>query len=96
MDQKLEYTDGNFTTFAAKKGLTEEQIDAMLSGNLSFNSKKEGEEEEEGAPKVQAPVAGPPKLSFPIPGSMEGVKTGSKSVLEAKGVSFQFSKDIML
>jgi len=93
VDQKLEYTDGNFTTFAAKKGLTEEQIDAMLSGNLSFNSKKEGEEEEEGAPKVQAPVAGPPKLSFPIPGSMEGVKTGSKSVLEAKGVSFQFSKD---
>ena len=24
--------------------------------------------------KVAAPVAGPPKLTFPIPGSMEGVK----------------------
>ena len=47
--------------------------------------------------EVAAPVAGPPKLTFPIPGSMEGVKcleleekllkelrTGSKSVLEVK------------
>jgi elongation factor 3 len=69
----------------------------MLSGNLSFDSHKakEGEEGEEGgdsAPAVQAP-AGPPKLSFPIPGTMEGVKSGSKTVLEAKNVSFRFGKD---
>mmetsp|Transcript_23976 Transcript_23976/g.74311 ORF Transcript_23976/g.74311 Transcript_23976/m.74311 type:complete len:1431 (+) Transcript_23976:76-4368(+) len=94
VDKKLEYTEGDFSSFAAKKGLSKEQIDAMLSGNLSFDTKKEGEEGEEGAaPQVSAPVAGPPKLSFPIPGAMEGVKSSSKAVLEAKGVHFRYSKD---
>eukprot|EP00437_Effrenium_voratum_P030289 CAMPEP_0181409902 /NCGR_PEP_ID=MMETSP1110-20121109/7063_1 /TAXON_ID=174948 /ORGANISM="Symbiodinium sp., Strain CCMP421" /LENGTH=1412 /DNA_ID=CAMNT_0023532433 /DNA_START=36 /DNA_END=4271 /DNA_ORIENTATION=+ len=95
VDKKLEYTEGNFDVFAMKKGLSREQIDAMLSGNLSFDTKKEGDEDDDAgdAPKVSAPVAGPPKLSFPIPGSMEGVKTGSKSVLELRHVSFRYSKD---
>jgi ATPase subunit of ABC transporter with duplicated ATPase domains len=96
VDRKLEYTPGDFSAFAAKKGLTKEQIDAMLSGNLSFDTKKkkegeEGEEEEDAA--VSAPVAGPPKLSFPIPGTMEGVKSGSKSVLESKNLWFRYGKD---
>jgi len=94
VDKKLEYTEGNFDIFAQKKGLSREQIDAMLSGNLSFDTKNGEEEDGEGdAPKVAAPVTGPPKLTFPIPGSMEGVKTGSKSVLEVKHVSFRYSKD---
>merc|ERR1719401_1502010 len=78
VDKKLEYTPGDFSAFAAKKGLTKEQIDAMLSGNLSFDTKKADEDGEEGgegaAAKAAPPVTGPPKLSFPIPGSMEGVK----------------------
>merc|ERR1712217_184589 len=70
----------------------------MLSGNLSFDTKTEGNDGEEAgdstAPKISAvPVAGPPKLSFPIPGSMEGVKSSSKTVLETKKVSFRYSKD---
>eukprot|EP00927_Polykrikos_kofoidii_P000852 TRINITY_DN10324_c0_g1_i1.p1 TRINITY_DN10324_c0_g1~~TRINITY_DN10324_c0_g1_i1.p1 ORF type:complete len:1436 (-),score=300.37 TRINITY_DN10324_c0_g1_i1:244-4551(-) len=97
VDKKLEYTEGNFDTFAAKKGLSKEQIDAMLSGNLSFDQKKEGEEDDDGGervvPKATAPVAGPPKLSFPIPGTMEGVKSSSKHVLETKKIFFRFSKD---
>lgn len=94
VDQKLEYTEGNFMAFAAKKGLTEKQIDQMLSGNLSFDTLKDDEEEGDGnETKVAGPVAGPPKLTFPIPGTMEGVKTGSRSVLEAKNVSFRFSKE---
>eukprot|EP00933_Yihiella_yeosuensis_P060884 TRINITY_DN63683_c0_g1_i1.p1 TRINITY_DN63683_c0_g1~~TRINITY_DN63683_c0_g1_i1.p1 ORF type:complete len:1428 (+),score=454.93 TRINITY_DN63683_c0_g1_i1:157-4440(+) len=94
VDKKLEYTEGNFDKFAEKKGLSREQIDAMLSGNLSFDTKKEGEDEDDGeTPKVSAPVAGPPKLSFPIPGACEGVKTGSKSVMEIKNLWFRFSKD---
>jgi len=92
VDKKLEYTSGDFTAFAAKKGLTKDQIDAMLSGNLSFDTKT-GEEEGEEGPKAATPVAGPPKLSFPIPGSMEGVKSGSRAVLEAKNLSFRFSSD---
>jgi elongation factor 3 len=85
VDKKLEYTEGNFQNFVAKKGLSQTQIEAMLSGNLSFNTKPEGEEgEDDAAPAVAAPVAGPPKLSFPIPGAMEGVKSGSRAVLEAK------------
>jgi len=94
VDKKLEYTAGNFTTFAAAKGLTKDQIDAMLSGNLSFDTKKGGEDEEgDSAAAAPPPVTGPPKLSFPIPGAMEGVKSGSKAVLEAKNVSFRYSKD---
>merc|ERR1719436_1496262 len=45
VDRKLEYTPGDFTAFAAKKGLTKEQIDAMLSGNLSFDTKKADDED---------------------------------------------------
>merc|ERR1719210_238721 len=96
VDKKLEYTAGDFSAFAAAKGLTKEQIDAMLSGNLSFDTKKAGEDGEEGgdgAAKAAPPVAGPPKLSFPIPGSMEGVKSSSRAVLEAKNLSFRFSSD---
>merc|ERR1719329_1787816 len=101
VDKKLEYTEGNFDTFASQKGLSKDQIDKMLSGNLSFNTKAEGEEsDEEGseaqsasAAKVAAPMAGPPKLSFPIPGTCEGVKSGSKSVMELRGVSFRYGKD---
>lgn len=93
VDRKLEYTPGDFTAFAAKKGLSKDQIDAMLSGNLSFDTKKaddDGEEEDGAAPP---PITGPPKLSFPIPGTMEGVKSGSRAVLEAKNLSFRYSTD---
>jgi elongation factor 3 len=93
VDKKLEYTAGDFEAFAASKGLTKEQVDAMLSGNLSFDTKKKEDEEQDGAPKVDAPVSGPPKLSFPIPGSVEGVKSGSRSVLDTKNVSFRYSVD---
>jgi len=97
VDKKLEYHNGDFTAFAANKGLTKEQIDAMLSGNLSFDTKtkekEEGDDMAEAGPKLSAPVAGPPKLSFPIPGSMEGVKSGSKIVLESKNLFFRYSKD---
>jgi ATPase subunit of ABC transporter with duplicated ATPase domains len=97
VDKKLEYTEGNFDTFAAKKGLSKEQIDAMLSGNLSFDEKKDDDDGDEGGEKPKpvssAPVAGPPKLSFPIPGTMEGVKSGSKTVLETKALNFRFSKE---
>merc|ERR1719454_628221 len=47
VDKKLEYTEGNFDVFASRKGLSKEQIDKMLSGNLSFNTKPEGEESDE-------------------------------------------------
>merc|ERR1719414_1793229 len=76
VDKKLEYTEGDFHAFAAKKGLTKEQIDAMLSGNLSFDTKKAEDEDGEGEAGAPPPITGPPKLSFPIPGSMEGVKSG--------------------
>merc|ERR1719401_2464807 len=68
----------------------------MLSGNLSFDTKKADDEDgEEGAEagKVAPPVSGPPKLSFPIPGTMEGVKSGSRAVLEAKNISFRYGAD---
>jgi len=102
VDKKLEYTEGNFDVFASQRGLSKDQIDKMLSGNLSFNTKAEGEDsDEEGSEvksasasvKVSAPMAGPPKLSFPIPGTCEGVKSGSKSVMELRGVSFRYGAD---
>jgi len=93
VDRKLEYTSGNFTTFAEKKGLTKDQIDAMLSGNLSFDTKKGDDEEGGDSAAAPPPVTGPPKLSFPIPGAMEGVKSGSKAVLEAKNLGFRYSSD---
>lgn len=96
VDKKLEYTVGNFDSFAAKKGLSKDQIAQMLSGNLSFNTKSQEQldAEENGEEVViRAPVAGPPKLTFPIPGGCEGVKTNSKSVVELKNCSFRYSAD---
>merc|ERR1719159_1483191 len=40
---------------------------------------------------MEAPRAGPPKLSFPIPGPLEGVKSSGKTVVEAKNVFFRFN-----
>merc|ERR1719239_976051 len=62
VDKKLEYTPGDFTAFAARKGLTKEQIDAMLSGNLSFDTKKADEDDSGDAAGVPPPITGPPKL----------------------------------
>jgi elongation factor 3 len=94
VDKKLEYTVGDFHAFAAAKGLTKEQIDAMLSGNLSFDSHKKDEGEDSGEDvKIDAPVSGPAKLSFPIPGSVEGVKSHSRAVLETKNLSFRYAAD---
>merc|ERR1711865_1001481 len=69
---------------------------AMLSGNLSFDTKNKADEDaegEDGVAKIDAPVSGPAKLSFPIPGSVEGVKSSSKAVLELKNLSFRYSAD---
>merc|ERR1719454_2467303 len=79
VDKKLEYTEGDFQAFAAKKGLTKDQIDAMLSGNLSFDTKKKEDDENGEAGTADAPVSGPAKLTFPIPGGVEGVKSGSRA-----------------
>jgi len=94
VDKKLEYTVGDFHAFAAAKGLTKDQIDAMLSGNLSFDTK--GKDDEKGSDDehaISAPVSGPAKLSFPIPGAVEGVKSQSKAVLETKNLCFRYSSD---
>merc|ERR550537_1568345 len=70
VDKKLEYTTGDFQAFAAAKGLTKDQIDAMLSGNLSFDTKKKDDAKENGEDAIET-VSGPAKLTFPIPGSVE-------------------------
>ena len=96
VDKMLEYAAGDCSALAAAKGRTREQIDSMLSGSCSFDTMKadvDGEEGGDGAAKAAPPVAGPPKLSFPIPGSVEGVKSSSRAVLEAKNLSFLFSGD---
>jgi len=95
VDKKLEYTEGDFHAFAAQKGLTKDQIDAMLSGNLSFDTKTKDDEAagEDGETKIDAPVSGPAKLSFPIPGGVEGVKSSVKAVVELKNLSFRYSSD---
>jgi ATPase subunit of ABC transporter with duplicated ATPase domains len=98
VDKNLEYTVGDFHAFAAAKGLTPTQIDAMLSGNLSFDTKKkEGDKKNDDdngeSHEIGAPVSGPAKLSFPIPGSVEGVKSQVKAVLETKNLSFRYSAD---
>lgn len=96
-DKKLVYTEGNFDAFIAAKGIKSEDIEALLSGNLCLDSNAEKEGEEEGdvqaAPKVAAPVAGPPKISFPIPGALEGVKSGSRAVVEVKNLAFRYGKE---
>jgi ATPase subunit of ABC transporter with duplicated ATPase domains len=101
-DKKLVYTEGNFDAFVMSKGIKKEDIEALLSGNLSLDTKTDEEEgSEEGADEgkkekrasVTAPISGPPKISFPIPGSVEGVKSSSRAVLELKNVSFRYGKD---
>eukprot|EP00913_Durusdinium_trenchii_P027077 g25412.t1 len=104
-DRQLVYTEGNFDAFVMAKGIKADDIEALLSGNLKLDEdqgkgytafvKEEGEEGAEEAAKaaVQAPITGPPKISFPIPGSVEGVKSSSKAVIEFKNLSFRYGKD---
>lgn len=97
-DKKLVYTEGNFDAFIAAKGIKSEDIEALLSGNLCLDSNTEKNDGDDGddakaAPKVAAPVAGPPKISFPIPGALEGVKSGSRAVIEIKNLAFRYSKE---
>jgi len=104
-DKKLVYTEGNFDDFVISKGIKKEDIEALLSGNLSLDTAKESDNsEEEGSDEgqkegkerrtsVAAPVNGPPKISFPIPGSVEGVKSSSRAVVELKNVCFRYGKD---
>ncbi|CAK9019299.1 Elongation factor 3B (EF-3B) (Homolog of EF-3) (Translation elongation factor 3B) [Durusdinium trenchii] len=93
-DRQLVYTEGNFDAFVMAKGIKADDIEALLSGNLKLDE-EEGEEGAEEAAKaaVQAPITGPPKISFPIPGSVEGVKSSSKAVIEFKNLSFRYGKD---
>jgi ATPase subunit of ABC transporter with duplicated ATPase domains len=95
-DKKMVYYKGNFDDFFAAQGLKAEDMDALLSGNLSLDTEVEAEGEGEAGPKrpaVEAPRAGPPKLSFPIPGQVEGMKSMSRPVIEAKNVSFTYGGD---
>jgi len=93
-DKRLVYTEGNFDAFIAAKGIKSEDIEALLSGNLCLDSSAEKNEEDgDSAPKVAAPVAGPPKISFPIAGALEGVKSGSRAVIEIKNLAFRYGKD---
>jgi len=93
-DKNLVYTEGNFDAFVMAKGIKADDIEALLSGNLNMDEEEEGEEgAEEKKIAVQAPIAGPPKISFPIPGSVEGVKSSSKAVIEFKNLSFRYGKD---
>ncbi|CAJ1345754.1 unnamed protein product [Effrenium voratum] len=91
-DRRLVYTEGNFDAFVMAKGIKADDIEALLSGNLTLDE-EEGEEGAEEKVAVQAPIAGPPKISFPIPGSVEGVKSSSKAVIEFKNLSFRYGKD---
>jgi len=94
-DKKLIYTEGNFDTFAAQRGLKTDEIHALLSGNLSLDTEKE-EGNDTGSDEpvpVPAVIAGPPKITFPIPGSVEGVKSNTRSVIDIKNMWFRFSKD---
>ncbi|CAE7202660.1 HEF3 [Symbiodinium sp. CCMP2592] len=94
-DKSLVYTAGNFDAFVMAKGIKADDIEALLSGNLKLDEDEEGEEggEDKKAAVVQAPIAGPPKIAFPIPGSVEGVKSSSKAVIEFKNLSFRYGKD---
>ncbi|CAE7228817.1 HEF3 [Symbiodinium sp. CCMP2456] len=82
-DKSLVYTAGNFDAFVMAKGIKADDIEALLSGNLKLDEDEEGEEggDDKKAAIVQAPIAGPPKIAFPIPGSVEGVKSSSKARL---------------
>lgn len=94
-DKSLVYTEGNFDAFVMAKGIKADDIEALLSGNLKLDEDEEGEEggDDKKAAIVQAPIAGPPKIAFPIPGSVEGVKSSSKAVIEFKNLSFRYGKD---
>eukprot|EP00435_Cladocopium_sp_Y103_P046087 s681_g13.t1 len=93
-DKALVYTEGNFDAFVMAKGIKADDIEALLSGNLKLDEEEEGEEgAEDKKVALQAPIAGPPKISFPIPGSVEGVKSSSKAVIEFKNLSFRYGKD---
>merc|ERR1719230_1868536 len=71
-DKQLHYTEGNFDAFIAAKGIKADDIEALLSGNLNLDTAaEEGAEGEVLEKRIAAPIAGPPKISLPVPGQVE-------------------------
>jgi len=90
-DRKLIYTKGNFDDFILSKGISKDDIEALLAGNYSLDTKKEGEEEEEA--KIVVERSGPAKLAFPIPGTLPGNKSTSRPVVSAENIWFSFNAE---
>eukprot|EP00397_Hematodinium_sp_SG-2012_P000762 GEMP01000763.1.p1 GENE.GEMP01000763.1~~GEMP01000763.1.p1 ORF type:complete len:1420 (+),score=303.17 GEMP01000763.1:231-4490(+) len=100
--EKLVYHRGNFTEFKTKLHISEDEADQLLQGNASdvlnsgqLTQQKEvedGELEEDDQAKVET-ADRKAKITFPIPGKVQGLTSASKPVMELKNLTFGYSVD---
>lgn len=106
--EKLVYHKGNFTAFKTKMQISEEEADALIAGNAGdvLTGAKEtpkdqesekgdgekGEKGEEPAAKVET-ADRKAKITFPVPGKVQGLTSASKPVMELKNIIFGYTSD---
>jgi len=78
--QKLKYYEGNFAAFQEQASIHGDEADKVLE-TKSWSS----------AAKAIQGAQGEVKLSFPIPGKLDGVTTQTKPILEVKKCSFGYT-----
>lgn len=79
-DQKLKYYTGNFAAFQEQASIHGDEADAVLE-TKSWAA----------AAKAIQGSRSETKISFPIPGKLDGVTTQTKPILEVKGCSFAYT-----
>mmetsp|Transcript_110277 Transcript_110277/g.351512 ORF Transcript_110277/g.351512 Transcript_110277/m.351512 type:complete len:1415 (-) Transcript_110277:22-4266(-) len=101
-DKKLIYYKGNFDAFKQANAISDDDAEEMLMGNISADKERsapapgaegeEGEDGEDGAEDVivNAPKVAEVKLTFPIPGKLQGIANKSKPVMECRKVFFEY------
>ncbi|CAD7934867.1 unnamed protein product [Amoebophrya sp. A25] len=103
-DEKLqnELFGGSSSSFAAAKKAALDAERSQVEDSLAFlnlddtlgtkGNPEKTKEEDAKAWVSCAPVGGPDKLSFPIPGKLDGIANDKKSILELKNINFRYNE----
>lgn len=87
-NKTLTYFEGNLTNVKKKLKLSAEAAEKMLDVRYENVDDAAGPAGE--APVGCIPAGGPDKLSFPIPGKLDGIANDKKSVIELKNITFRY------
>lgn len=85
-DQKLKYYRGNFSSFLVQAAIDGDEAKAVLETKSRPSMVTAG--------KAIQGSAGEVRISFPVPGKLEGITSTTKPIMEGKSISFAYNEDL--